>query len=102
MELRVNGDVEAIKTPTGYIPKYEDLKRLFNEVLSKDYSREQYNEQFKIRIPELLAKISRMEGIYTQKVPNTPKPLFKALEEQKKRLEELKRRKGEYVIPDDL
>ncbi|MHC5124238.1 MAG: phosphoenolpyruvate carboxykinase (GTP), partial [Planctomycetota bacterium] len=24
-ELRANGDVEAIKTPTGWIPKYEDL-----------------------------------------------------------------------------
>ena len=30
-ELRVNGDVDAIKTPTGFIPMYEDLARLFKE-----------------------------------------------------------------------
>ncbi|MHC5140469.1 MAG: phosphoenolpyruvate carboxykinase (GTP), partial [Planctomycetota bacterium] len=34
-ELRANGDVEAIKTPTGWIPKYEDLAPLFKEKLNK-------------------------------------------------------------------
>jgi phosphoenolpyruvate carboxykinase (GTP) len=29
MELRVHNEVGAIKTPTGYIPKYEDLRKLF-------------------------------------------------------------------------
>ncbi|MHC4216053.1 MAG: phosphoenolpyruvate carboxykinase domain-containing protein, partial [Planctomycetota bacterium] len=32
-ELRVNGDVEAIETPTGMIPMYEDLAKLFKEQL---------------------------------------------------------------------
>jgi len=31
MELQVHDDVDAIKTPTGFIPKYQDLKRLFKE-----------------------------------------------------------------------
>ncbi|MCD6372731.1 MAG: phosphoenolpyruvate carboxykinase (GTP), partial [Thermococcus sp.] len=66
MELRVHGDVEAIETPIGYIPKYEDLKRLFKQVLNKDYSREDYEKQFTIRVPELLAKIERIEKIYRE------------------------------------
>lgn len=33
MELRTHKEVDAIKTPTGFIPRYEDLKRLFKEVL---------------------------------------------------------------------
>ncbi|MEE9602335.1 MAG: phosphoenolpyruvate carboxykinase (GTP), partial [Thermoguttaceae bacterium] len=49
MELRVHGEVEAIETPTGLIPKDEDLKRLFRQVLDKDYAHEDYIEQFTIR-----------------------------------------------------
>lgn len=61
MELRVNDEAEAIETPTGYIPKYEDLKRLFKEVLEKEYSEKEYEKQFTVRIPEHLSKIERIE-----------------------------------------
>ncbi|NPA75042.1 MAG: phosphoenolpyruvate carboxykinase (GTP), partial [Euryarchaeota archaeon] len=64
MELRVNGDVDAIETPIGFLPKYEDLARLFREVFDREYSREDYEKQFKIRVPELLAKIERIRKIY--------------------------------------
>ncbi|NQU95069.1 MAG: phosphoenolpyruvate carboxykinase (GTP) [Candidatus Omnitrophica bacterium] len=88
MELRVNGDVDATKTPTGYIPKYEDLKKLFKDVLKKDYSQSQYDEQFASRPKENLDKIERIKEIYKTKVKNTPNELFSVLDEQKKRLEE--------------
>jgi len=87
MELRVHGDVDAIKTPTGYIPKYEDLKKIFKEVLNKEYSEKDYAEQFRLRIPENLAKIERIIKIYKTKVPDAPHILFEALEAQKQRLE---------------
>ncbi len=99
MELRVNGDIGAIKTPTGYIPKYKDLKRLFREVLDKDYVEEDYAEQFTLRIPENLAKIERIVKIYKTKVTDTPKVLFETLEEQKKRLEAARTKYGDYVPP---
>lgn len=102
MELRVHNEADAIKTPTGHIPKYEDLKRLFKEVLGKEYSKEEYDEQFKIRVLELMAKISRVEVIYREKVPDTPKILFKLLDEQRKRLEALREAKGDYVLPEKL
>lgn len=86
MELRVHGEVDAISTPTGYFPKYADLKELFKKVLNRDYSQETYNEQFKLRIPENLAKIERIKGIFA-KVPDAPKIIFEALDEQKQRLE---------------
>ena len=88
MELRVNGDVDAIKTPTGYIPKSEDLKKLFKDVLKKDYSQSQYDEQFASRPKENLDKIERIKEIYKTKIKNTPNELFNILDEQKKRLEE--------------
>ena len=46
MELRVHNEVEAIETPLGYIPKYADLKKLFQQVLKRDYSEKLYEEQF--------------------------------------------------------
>jgi len=101
MELRVHDDVEAIKTPTGYIPHYEDLKRLFKEVLDKDYTREDYVKQFTIRIPENLAKIERIKGIY-EKIDDAPALVFKILEEEKLRLVETRKKYGDYVSPEQL
>lgn len=102
MEQRVNGEVEAIKTPTGHIPLFEDLKRLFQEVLGKEYTRYQYAEQFKLRIPENLAKIERIREIYHTKVFDTPHSLLQALDAQKARLEECREKHGDYVSPSTL
>ncbi|MFH1995582.1 MAG: phosphoenolpyruvate carboxykinase (GTP) [Candidatus Omnitrophota bacterium] len=102
MELRVNNDVEAITTPTGYIPKYEDLKRLFKDVLGKEYTEADYLEQFTLRIPEHLGKIDRITEIYTSKVADVPESLFRVLDDQKKRLEEVKAKHGDYVAPEKL
>lgn len=99
MERRVHGEVEAIKTPIGYIPKYEDLKKLFKEVLDKDYNEENYVKQFTIRIPENLAKIERIVEIYRTKIPDAPNILFKILEEEKKRIEKVRAKHGDYVSP---
>jgi phosphoenolpyruvate carboxykinase (GTP) len=99
MELRVHGDVEAMKMPTGYMPKYEDLAKLFKEVLGDNYTKEQYEEQFTLRIPERLAKKDRIMKIYHTKVFDTPHLFLKAMGDQKKRLEECRAKHGDYVSP---
>ncbi len=100
MEQRVHKEVDAIKTPTGYIPKYEDLKRLFKEVLNKDYQKEDYNRQFTIRVPENLAKIERVQRFYQENVTDTPLELFGILFQQRQRLIEAKEKYGEYILPE--
>ncbi len=102
MELRVNGDCEAIKTPTGYIPLYEDLKRLFKEVYDKDYTEDDYIKQFTVRIPENLAKIDRTVKIFRTRVVDTPQIVFDVFEEQKKRLEETRAQYGDNIPPQAL
>ncbi len=97
-ELRVAGDVDVIKTPTGLIPKYEDLKRLFAEVLDKDYTEADYAEQFKLRIPENLAKLERVEKIYRD-IPDTPEIVFETFAAQRQRLEAVRAEKGDHVSP---
>ncbi len=99
MELRVHGDIGAIKTPVGLIPRYEDLKPLFSEVLGQDLSEELYTEIFTLRVPENISKIERIKNIYQNKIPNTPKELINALDEQEKRLKKAKKQYGDYIPP---
>lgn len=101
-ELRVNGDVDAIKTPTGWIPKHEDLAPLFKEKLGKDYTKEDYIKQFTIRVPELLAKYDRVEAIYREKVADTPQLVYDTFANIRKRLKDLQAKKGDTVSPLDL
>ncbi|MEM3506201.1 MAG: phosphoenolpyruvate carboxykinase (GTP) [Candidatus Bathyarchaeia archaeon] len=101
MELRVHEDVNAIKTPTGLIPKYEDLHSLFKQVLNKDYRKEDYIKQFTIRVPENLRKIERVKKFWELE-PNTPKELFQVLSEQEKRLLKAKKSFGDYISPESF
>lgn len=102
MELRVHGDVNTIKTPTGLIPEYDDLKKLFEKILNKQYTYEDYAKQFTIRIPEHLAKIDRIVNIYKNKVIDPPQVLFDVLEDQRQRLIEYQKRLGDYIRPEKL
>jgi phosphoenolpyruvate carboxykinase (GTP) len=99
MELRSHHEVEAIETPTGSIPKYEDLNRLFREVLSKDYPKEDYINQFSTRVTENLAKIERIQEFYKTKVADTPQIFFEVLEEQRQRLIAAQEKYGDYISP---
>jgi phosphoenolpyruvate carboxykinase (GTP) len=101
MELRIHGDAEALDAGYGLIPKYEDLKKLFKDVRNKDYSEQDYIAQFTVRIPELLAKLDRMEKIYAT-VQENPQAMTDEMAAQRKRLEALKAAKGDYISPLDL
>jgi len=100
MELRVHDEVEAIKSPTGYLPKYGDLRRLFKTVLKKDYDEEDYMRQFAIRVPENLAKIERVQRFYQENVSDTPLELFGILYLQRERLIEARAKFGDYISPE--
>jgi phosphoenolpyruvate carboxykinase (GTP) len=100
IELRVNGDVAAIRTPTGFIPRYEDLERLFRSVLHKAYTRTTYVAQFTLRIPECLAKIDRVVTAYRQRVKDAPAILYEVLEQDRQRLLDAQRTMGDNVEPE--
>ncbi len=101
-ELRVNGDVDGIKTPTGLIPKFEDLAKLFKEHLNAEYSQADYVQQFTIRVPESLAKVDRIEKIYTEKVADTPQVVLDTFAEIRRRLTAARDKHGDYISPFDL
>jgi phosphoenolpyruvate carboxykinase (GTP) len=101
-ELRVNGEAAAIETPTGMIPIYEDLQKLFKDHLGKDYKKSDYEIQFRIRIPENLAKLDRVEKIYKEKVSDTPQILYETFAKVRDRLKAAAEKHGEHISPFDL
>jgi len=102
MELRVHNEVEAIKSPTGWLPKYEDLRKLFSQVLNRNYEKEDYVRQFTIRVPENLAKIERVQRFYQENVTDTPLELFGILYLQRERLLKAKESFGDYIPPESF
>jgi len=101
MALRSHREVEAIKTPTGYIPHYQDLKRLFKEVLDKEYFKEAYDTQFTVRIQENLAKTERIIKVY-KNISDAPEEVFTVLEEQRERLLSAREKHGNYILPEQF
>jgi phosphoenolpyruvate carboxykinase (GTP) len=98
-ERRVHGEVQALKTPTGWIPRYEDLAPLFKEKLNKVYTKEAYEKQFMVRVDKLIEKFDRVEEIYRQKVPDTPQIVYATFKDVQQRLQEARRQYGSFISP---
>jgi phosphoenolpyruvate carboxykinase (GTP) len=102
MELRVHGEADAIQTPTGNIPCFEDIRKLFKEVLGKDYTKDDYIRQFTVRVAENIAKLDRVEQFHRENVTDAPQQVFKILAEQRQRLVDAQKRFGDHISPFDL
>ena len=98
MELRAHGEVEAIESPIGYLPKYEDLAPLFKQVLDAEYTQEDYVEQFSIRIEKQIEKLDRIEALYREKVSDTPAEFYDNIAAQRDRLKKLQEKAGKTVV----
>ena len=83
------------------IPKYEDLKKLFNEKINKEYPVSLYTMQFSLYIDNVVARIDLQEAAW-RKERGTSERLFAVYEEQKAGLLALKAAKGNIVKPQDL
>ena len=100
LELFANGDVEAIETAIGYIPKYEDLKKLFADI-DKEYPKDLYDMHFSFYIDNIIGRIDMQKEAYS-KESNLPPQIFKVYDQQKKDLEALKAKYGAIVKPEQL
>jgi phosphoenolpyruvate carboxykinase (GTP) len=101
LESRAHGDVAAIETPIGHIPRYEDLKALFAALIDKPYPKDLYNRQFSIYVDNVLSRIDLQITAYA-KEENIPQRLFEVLREQREGLVALKEKFGPIVTPDQL
>jgi phosphoenolpyruvate carboxykinase (GTP) len=100
LELEAHGDVGAIETPIGFIPKYEDLVELFAGI-GKEYPQELYDQQFAFYVDNILARLNLQEEAYG-KEQDIPTRLFEVYAEQRKGLEALKAKYGSVVSVERL
>ena len=101
LERKTHGDVEAIDTPIGYLPLYDDLKGLFREIIDKEYPLALYDKQFSLYIDNIVGRIDLQTKAYG-KESNIPKRLFEVLGQQREKLVALKEKYGPIASPADL
>ncbi|BAB66087.1 phosphoenolpyruvate carboxykinase [Sulfurisphaera tokodaii str. 7] len=97
---RVEGSVDVIYTPIGLVPYYEDLKTLFREMLNKEYTIEDYEKQFTLKLDKYLEKNERILKLYKEIL--APKEVIAELEQQKERILKYIDKYGKRISPLDL
>jgi phosphoenolpyruvate carboxykinase (GTP) len=100
LELYANNDVKAIETPIGFIPLYEDLKKLFDGI-NKEYPKSLYDMQFALYVDNIVKRLDLQTEAYS-KEKDLPPQLFKVYEKQKTELLALKAKFGAVVSVDNL
>jgi phosphoenolpyruvate carboxykinase (GTP) len=98
LERRAHGDVDAVETPIGYLPKYEDLKELFKTIIDKDYPEDLYVRQFSLYCDNIIGRLDLQEAAYG-KEPNIPDRYFEIIRAQREALSALKDSFGPVVTP---
>ncbi len=101
LERFAHGEVRAIETPIGWIPRHADLAALFIECIGKQYPKELYEKQFSFYVDNILARIQLQEDAY-RKEKKVPARIFEVYEEQRKGLLALKEKRGAVVKPEDI
>jgi len=101
LERRAHNEVDAIDTPIGYLPKYADLKELFNSKIDKEYPEDLYEKQFSLHIDNIIGRIDLQIEAYGKEA-NVPQKLFDILNRQRQELEALKDKYGAIVTPKQL
>jgi len=101
LERLANKEVSAIETPIGYLPKYDDLQKLFRSIIDKDYTKELYIKQFSLYVDNIVARINMQKEAYGKESGISGK-LLDILKEQKEGLLALKKTYGSVVTPSQL
>jgi phosphoenolpyruvate carboxykinase (GTP) len=101
LERRAHQEVDVIETPIGYLPKYEDLKRLFKKRIDKEYPEDLYAKQFSLYIDNIVARIDLQIEAYG-KEQHIPARLFDILKKQRTDLMTLNEKFGPIVTPEQL
>jgi phosphoenolpyruvate carboxykinase (GTP) len=98
-ELRVNKEVDVLPTPTGMIPKYDDLAKLFQDIFNEDYTQEEYDYQFSFRCDKWLAKLERSIAYFQDKVPDCPQLVYERFNQAIDKIKAIKDKQGAVIKP---
>lgn len=98
-EGRLHGVYDAYDTPTGKIPRYEDLVILFQKHLEEKFSKEDYEYLFSFRCSGWIGKLERTKAFYTKMDPYTPQELFDYWDQAIEHIQVAKERFGDVILP---
>ena len=101
LERRAHREVATLNTPVGELPRYDDLKALFSDIIDKPYPYELYVKQFSLYIDNIVARIDLQIEAYG-KDPETPQKLYDILKTQREGLMALREAYGPIVTPQQL
>ena len=101
MALMHQGKVETIWTPIGRIPKYQDLKKQFKEVIDKEYDRDVYVRQFSLYTENLIRRIDMSINEFARE-KGMADEFFHVLDTWRRDLVALKATVGEIVTPGQM
>ncbi len=96
-EGRIHHDYDAIETPIGYIPKFEDLVTLFRKIFNKEYTKSKYDTEFSIRVNKYLEKLDRVEQFFNN-TEVMPEQFVEQINLQRNRLIEARNIFGSDII----
>ena len=100
-EGRIHNEYDAYQTPTGKIPKYEDLKALFKKHLNEDFSKDDYEYLFTFRCTKWIEKFERTKAFYKKMDPDTPQEIFDYWDQAIERIKKAKEKYGDLIKPGD-
>jgi len=98
-EGRIHGEYDVWDTPTGKIPRYKDLQKLFRELLNEDFSENDYIYLFTFRCANWMEKLNRTASFFKKIDPGTPEDIFTYWEEAKKKIVDAQAKYGNEIKP---
>lgn len=98
---RIHGEYDAYDTPTGKIPKYQDLVDLFKEHLDETFSEADYTYLFTFRCTKWIEKLERTKAFYAKMDPKTPAEIFEYWDAAIARIKVAKEIFGDQIKPGD-
>jgi phosphoenolpyruvate carboxykinase (GTP) len=96
---RIHGEYETYDTPTGKIPLYEDLQKLFKKYLQENFSVEDYRYLFTFRCTKWIDKLERTKAYYRKMDPNTPQEIFEYWDAAIVKIRKAKEAFGDLILP---
>lgn len=96
---RIHGEYDALDTPTGKIPKYEDLTVLFKKYLDEPFTKEDYSYLFTFRCTKWIGKLERTKLFYAKMDPNTPAEIFDYWDKAIAKIKAAKDQYGDNIKP---
>jgi phosphoenolpyruvate carboxykinase (GTP) len=97
MEGRVHDEYNAIETPVGYVPRFEDLKQLFKDIFQREYTTDDYLQQFSIRARKTIDKLEKIEQVFRAEA-GIPETFYLHLQQERERLLDAVGKFGKDVI----